>query len=655
VLTRFRSWLIVLPRAAKTALIVGSDALAVLGALHLVYSLALRQPLALFEPSLLLLSVLVVLTVCAACWALGVYSAVTRYSDARTLIRVTLPASIAGVAIMLGGFSFGFFEQTWDIAIAVAMLSALSMCAWRLVAARFLAGPTAQNQGTPVAIYGAGSAGRQLAAALRYGRQIRPIAFIDDRKDLRRRIVDGLCVFAPSAVNTLKERGVQQVLLAMPSISLSRRQQILQQIEAATMKVMVMPGMDELASGAKRVDELREVEIEDLLARDPVPPDPELLHLQVRGKTVLVTGAGGSIGSELCRQVHNLGAKTLLLVDSCEFALYEIDRQLRNADANTTAGCEVVPILGNVCDERHLRAIFADHAVDTVYHSAAYKHVPLVEANSIAAAHNNINGTERTARAALQSGVQNFVLVSTDKAVRPTSIMGATKRFCELVIQALGQEYPDRSLSMVRFGNVLGSSGSVVPLFKEQIRNGGPITVTHPEVTRYFMTIPEAASLVIQAGAMGRNGEVFVLDMGEPVRIRDLAERMVWLCGLTLREEHQAPDTGDIALRYTGLRPGEKLYEELLIGSDPEATTHSRIMKANERTLEYGLLEQAINQMRQAIEWRNQSELAAILLRTVNGYSIRRGDSEASGDIASDTSVAGKTLQRPCPATRQPA
>lgn len=647
-LARFKGWLIVLPRAAKAALIVTADVAGILVALFLVYSLALRQPDLVADPRLLFLSLVVATVICLACWLLGVYSAVTRYSDTRTLVRVTLAAGIGGVTVLFGSVAVGLFERAWDIAIAFSMLCALGMCAWRLAAARFLAGPTAHNQGTPVAIYGAGSAGRQLAAALRHGRQIRPIAFIDDRKDLRTRIVDGLRVFPPSAVNTLKERGVLQVLLAMPSIGLSRRKQILQQIEAATMKVMVMPGLDELASGAKRVDELREVEIEDLLARDPVPPDPELLHLQVRSKTVLVTGAGGSIGSELARQVHSLGARKLLLLDSCEYALYEIDRQLRHAETITQSGCVVVPILGNVCDERHLRALFSEHAVDTVYHSAAYKHVPLVEANSIAAAHNNINGTERTARAALQAGVQNFVLVSTDKAVRPTSIMGATKRFCELVIQALGQEYPDRSLSMVRFGNVLGSSGSVVPLFREQIRNGGPITVTHPEVTRYFMTIPEAACLVIQAGAMGRNGEVFVLDMGEPVRIRHLAERMVRLCGLTSRDENDPPEKGDIAIRYTGLRPGEKLYEELLIGSNPEATSHSRIMKANEHALEPDAVADAIVQMRHAIEWRNHAELAAILTRTVQGY----GAAKQADDESIQVSASHNTARPPA---RQPA
>jgi len=626
-----------LPRSVKSAVSAMADAiagcLAVLIALFFVsgYS-GLSDGGALIAVCLVVSASLPVFN-----WLLGAYRSVTRFLHLASFFRLSIGVLLSATLLFgaVGALSPAFSD--WRVAVAFFIFANTALAAWRILATRMLLGWRPEGAGKPVAIYGAGSAGQQLLAALRRGGEYRPVAFLDDDPQFWGNYISGVPVINPSHLTVLREKRVDLVLLAMPSVTRARKRQIVDKLSEMSLQAMVMPGLNELADGRKRVDELREVQIEDLLGRDAVPPDAELLNLQTRGKVVLVTGAGGSIGSELARQVVSLEAAKVLLLDISEFSLYEIERQIRQELANQASSCKVIPILGNVCDERHMRAIFSEHKVDTVYHSAAYKHVPLVEANAIAAAHNNINGTECTARTALQAGVHNFVLVSTDKAVRPTSVMGATKRFCELVVQGLAAQFSDRSVSIVRFGNVLGSSGSVVPLFREQIRSGLSLTVTHPEVTRYFMTIPEAACLVIQAGAMGARGEVFVLDMGEPVKIRDLAERMVRLCGLTLREEGQSVDAGDISLVYTGLRPGEKLYEELLIGSNPEATTHKRIMKANETALEPHAVSSTMHRIRQAVEWRNTGELLLALNEAVAGYSAKQAS--AVGDNGSRSSA----------------
>jgi FlaA1/EpsC-like NDP-sugar epimerase len=435
-----------------------------------------------------------------------------------------------------------------------------------------------------VAIYGAGEAGARLSTVLSTTRAFDPLVFIDDNRSLRGRMVNGIKVFPPEELPALiKVRNIDRVLLAVPSLTRRRRREILSALEPLGVHVQTVPEFEQLVTGNANVDDIREVDVCDLLGRDSVPPKAALFEACIRDRVVMVTGAGGSIGSELCRQIIGLGPKRLVLFEMSELALYNIERELRTlADLNSLQ-VELVGLIGNGHHKQRMREIFLAYRVQTVYHAGAYKHVPIVEQNVIEGIYNNVISTWYTAEAAHETEVETFVLVSTDKAVNPTNVMGATKRFAEMVLQALHHRGTKTRFCMVRFGNVLASSGSVVPLFNEQIKAGGPVTVTHPEVIRYFMTIPEAAQLVIQAGSMADGGEVFVLDMGKPVRICDLARRMIHLMGLTVRDE-QHPD-GDIEIAYTGLRPAEKLYEELLIGNSVTGTEHPMILRAIEHSL----------------------------------------------------------------------
>lgn len=429
-----------------------------------------------------------------------------------------------------------------------------------------------------VAIYGAGYAGQQVAATLYRSDEHLPIFFIDDDASLSGQMMGGLKVYNPiSALNLFTKQQVDEILIALPSVGRVRKSEIIKFLEPAHLKITEIPGLTKLVDGEIRVSDIQEVDIIDLLGRDPVPPIQELLAKNIQNKVVMVTGAGGSIGSELCRQIIKNKPKKLVIYELTEFALYSIDKEL-----NLNSNIEIIPILGTVLDQAKLERILEQYAVQTVYHAAAYKHVPLVECNPLAGLKNNAIGTAFSLNAAVKKGVETFVLISTDKAVRPTNVMGASKRMAELYCQAMAEAQHQTQVSIVRFGNVLGSSGSVVPLFKQQIAKGGPITVTHPDVTRYFMTIPEASQLVIQAGALGQGGDVFLLDMGEPVRIQDLARQMIALSGLKVREQNS--NNGDIAIQYSGLRPGEKLYEELLIDQDnTEITQHSRILRSFEK------------------------------------------------------------------------
>jgi UDP-N-acetylglucosamine 4,6-dehydratase len=485
-----------------------------------------------------------------------------------------------------------------------------------------------------VAIYGAGTAGNQLLAALRMGRAMRPVAFIDDDSDLANRVISGLQVYKPKHLQQMiKESGAQEILLALPRASRARRKEILAFLEPFPLHVRSVPAFADLASGRVKVDDIQDVDIADLLGRDPVPAQDELLDRCIKGQTVLVTGAGGSIGSELCRQIIGLKPKTLLLFDHSEFNLYSILSELEQRISRESLSVRLLPILGSARNQQHLVDIMSTWKVDTVYHAAAYKHVPMVEHNMAEGVLNNVYGTLCTAQAALQSGVANFVLISTDKAVRPTNVMGSTKRLSELILQALSREaapvmYGDSSkisrvnktrFTMVRFGNVLGSSGSVIPLFHQQIKAGGPLTVTHPKITRYFMTIPEAAQLVVQAGAMGQGGDVFVLDMGEPVKIVELAEKMIHLSGLSVRSPGNP--NGDIAIEFSGLRPGEKLYEELLIGDDVSPTAHPMIMTANEDFLPWEVLRERLAVLLKAVADDDFSRIRHLLRELVSGYS----------------------------------
>jgi len=484
-----------------------------------------------------------------------------------------------------------------------------------------------------VAIYGAGAAGNQLVAALRLGRAMRPVAFIDDDSGIANRTIAGLRVYTCKHIQQMiDETGADEILLAMPSASRGRRRQILEELEHFPLHVRSIPGFMDLASGRVKVEDVQEVDIADLLGRDAVPPQQALFERCIRNQVVMVTGAGGSIGSELCRQILLNGPATLLLFEHSEFNLYSIHSELEARVKRESLPLRLVPILGSIRNASRLADVMCTWRVNTVYHAAAYKHVPMVEHNIAEGVLNNLMGTLNTAQAAVKAGVTNFVLISTDKAVRPTNVMGSTKRLAEMVLQALSREsapvlFADDEavhqlnktrFTMVRFGNVLGSSGSVIPLFHEQIRKGGPVTVTHPNITRYFMTIPEAAQLVIQAGSMGEGGDVFVLDMGEPVKIAVLAEKMIHLSGLSVRS-NKTPH-GDIAIEFTGLRPGEKLYEELLIGDNVSPTEHPMIMRANEEHLPWEQFKERLGELLAAVESDDYERVRQLLRETVNGY-----------------------------------
>jgi len=446
------------------------------------------------------------------------------------------------------------------------------------------------------------------------------IGFVDDNPALHGAVINGLEVYPPRALGSLVDQlDVSKVLLAMPSVRRRQRRRIIDQLEKVPIHVQTMPDINDLISGRARVDDIREVDIADLLGRDTVPPMPALLDACIREKCVMVTGAGGSIGAELCRQICRLGPRRLILLEISEVSLYRINREITDLVERDGFKFEVVPILASAHHQQRIQSVCETFGVQTIYHAAAYKHVPLVEHNMIEGIHNNVFGTFHTAEAAIAAGVESFVLVSTDKAVQPTNVMGATKRLAENVLQALSDRGSETVFSMVRFGNVLASSGSVVPLFREQIRQGGPVTVTHPEIYRYFMTIPEAAQLVIQAGSMARGGDVFVLDMGKPVRIADLAEKMIRLMGLTVRDEEH-PD-GDIEIRYTGLRPAEKLYEELLIGNNVCGTDHPMIMRAVEEFVPWPELSGLLGDLWAACLKLDCEDARQLLSRSVAEYA----------------------------------
>ncbi|CAG0903007.1 unnamed protein product [Cyprideis torosa] len=478
---------------------------------------------------------------------------------------------------------------------------------------------------TNVVIYGAGQSGIQLANALVNNPDFRPVAYLDDDKSLQKAIIQSLPIYSPANLTLVIEKlRVEKVFLALPAVSKQRKSEILRYLEAFPVQVLSIPGISELISGEKNIDELREIEIDELLGRDSVAADEELMNVCIHGLAVMVTGAGGSIGSELCRQIIRLQPSRLVLFDASEFALYQIEQELRalvQSEQLTDRSDFIVPALGSVQDQDRLSEVLFHYRIKTLYHAAAYKHVPMVEHNPIEGIMNNTFGTLRTALAAQRAEVRHFVLISTDKAVRPTNIMGGSKRMAELALQGIAQQSAKTLFSMVRFGNVLGSSGSVVPLFRQQIRSGGPITLTHPDITRYFMTIPEAAQLVIQAGAMAKGGEVFLLDMGEPIKIIDLARRMIHLSGMSIKDETH-PD-GDIAILTTGLRPGEKLYEELLIDSSADKTRHPKIFHAHEDYIDWDELTGVLDQLETACAERDTATIQDILETCVQGFKGR--------------------------------
>jgi len=577
----------------------------------------------------------------------GMYRAVMRYFGNDALITIIKAVTLSSLilAVVVYWYSNHQVVVPRSIIFNYWWLSMVIIGGLRLIMRQYFLGdwftgahqiPFANRDDglIKVAIYGAGTAGNQLLAALRMGRVMRPVAFIDDDGELANRVISGLQVYKPKHLQQMiKETGAQEILLALPSASRARRKEILSFLEPYPLHVRSVPAFADLASGRVKVDDIQDVDIADLLGRDPVPAQEGLLERCIYKQTVLVTGAGGSIGAELCRQIIGLGPTTLLLFDHSEYNLYSILSELEQRSLRESLSVRLLPILGSVRNQQHLVDVMATWRVDTVYHAAAYKHVPMVEHNIAEGLLNNVIGTLHTAQAALQAGVANFVLISTDKAVRPTNVMGSTKRLAEMTLQALSQELAPvlfgdggnvsqvnkTRFTMVRFGNVLGSSGSVIPLFHKQIKAGGPLTVTHPKITRYFMTIPEAAQLVIQAGSMGKGGDVFVLDMGEPVRIVELAEKMIHLSGFSVRNERNP--MGDITIEFTGLRPGEKLYEELLIGDNVLATRHPMIMSANEDYLPWDSLKDALQQLLAAASSDDFVRVRQLLRETVIGYA----------------------------------
>jgi FlaA1/EpsC-like NDP-sugar epimerase len=553
----------------------------------------------------------------------GLYRAVIRFIDHKIVyvvvggvsLSVALLAALA-TFLHLSSYSRGVFGIYWVSAI-------LYVAASRFLARGYflhLSGANGTVGAVRVAIYGAGQAGIQLASALRSVQDYVPVAFIDDKRELQGATIGGIKVYPSSALaDLIQQKKIKEVLLALPSQTRQRQKQILEKLEPLKIKIKVTPPIDSLINGELRLQDVRDIEIEDLLGRDAVVPDAQLISACITGKSVLVTGAGGSIGSELCRQIIALRPTQLVLLEMSEFALYSIKSELTLLRTALSMETEVTPFLGSVLEQEKCKRILRTFAVDTVYHAAAYKHVPLVEHNPIEGIRNNVFGTLSIAQAAMNAGVKNFVLISTDKAVRPTNVMGSTKRLAELILQAFARQQTATRFCMVRFGNILGSSGSVVPLFRKQIMAGGPITVTHPEITRYFMTIPEAAQLVLQAGAMGEGGDVFVLDMGEPIKIVDLATRMVHLSGLEVKTEATADD--GIEIKYVGLRPGEKLYEELLIGENVEGTGHPLIMRAQEVEIPWPQLQGLLSELTYACDQFDYEEVRALLLRAVVGYA----------------------------------
>ncbi|WP_133406255.1 polysaccharide biosynthesis protein [Parashewanella tropica] len=553
----------------------------------------------------------------------GLYRAVLRYMGSQAVLAITGGVLSSSFLLFVIGVIFGH-EFSLNSAIVYAAFSFILIGGSRGLV-RSVIGSRTNREGEPVIIYGAGVSGRQLVMALRQSHEYTPYAFVDDDESLHGVVIQGIHVHSPSIIKKLVEqKTATKILLALPSASRSRRQEILQQLEPLAAKVLTIPAMAELVNGDKQYSDVKEVEIDDLLGRDPVTPRVDLMSANIKDKVVMVTGAGGSIGSELCRQILRQKPSKLVLFELSEFGLYSIERELMLTAKELGTDVEIIPIMGSVQRENRVHKVMVAFNVETVYHAAAYKHVPLVEHNVVEGVRNNVFGTLYTARAAIRAEVETFVLISTDKAVRPTNIMGTTKRMAELVLQALAKQTNHSTrFCMVRFGNVLGSSGSVVPLFRKQIAKGGPVTVTHPDITRFFMTIPEASQLVIQAGAMGKGGDVFVLDMGQPVKIVDLAYKMIRLSGLSVKDE-QTP-SGDVEVKFSGLRPGEKLYEELLIGDNVIDTDHERIMTANEVFLEWSELEKILDSLDSACHDYRQEDIRYILLNAPTGFKPTDG------------------------------
>ena len=610
------------PRSIKRTITVSFDLFVVIFSLWLAFSLRYSE---IYIPPQTLWWIFIAAPAIAVPVFIkfGLYRAIIRYLGMQaiwTVVQATMLYEILFAVLVLLSNLEGVPRTVYAIQ---ALLLLIIVGGTRLIARWWInsmkngSNHLARNKKvvSPVIIYGAGSSGMQLAAALKQSYKYRPIAFIDDAIELHNHQINGLTVFPFTQLSHLIEQhGVTDLLLALPSVSRARRNELIRLLEPYSLHVRTLPSLIDLADGKVNVSDIQEVDIADLLGREAIEPIQNLLQANITNKIVMVTGAGGSIGSELCRTIIRLKPSSLVLYELNEFSLYAIERELESLDI----AVPVFALLGNVQDQKRIESVCSRFNINTIYHAAAYKHVPMVEKNTSEGVRNNVFGTLSCVNAAIASKVETFVLISTDKAVRPTNTMGATKRFAELVLQGLAREQSDTRLIMVRFGNVLGSSGSVVPLFREQIANGGPITVTDSRIIRYFMSIAEAAELVIQAGAMGQGGDVFVLDMGEPLRIVDLAKRMIHLSGYI--EKNKENPEGDIEITYTGLRAGEKLYEELLIGDKVADTNHSKIMRAEEKVISWSELNNILPRLQNVNDQNNTEEVRTILLDYVDGF-----------------------------------
>lgn len=613
-----------LSRVHKRLVSVLADVAVLFFALWAAFSLRLEQQFWVPDQGQLIVSGLTVVFTIAVFVKLGLYRAVIRYLSDRAFITVISGVVVSAITLILLGYWLEV-QVPRSVPIIYGALAFIFVSGTRMTVRMLVNRPRQRNKQF-VAIVGAGETGLQLANALDQGTEYHPAAFITLLKANHRALINGIPVYDISHIErVVREHRIKRLLLALDADSGIDRKRLLKKLEPLAIPVQTVPTMSELVAGQARINDIRDLEIEDLLGRDPVQPDNAQVARSLYQRAVMVTGAGGSIGSELCRQIIQHRPSKLVLFEQSEFSLYAIERELQAINQIEALGVEIHPLLGSVTHRRRCETAMRSFGIETVYHAAAYKHVPLVEHNIIEGVQNNVFGTFHVAEAAIAAGVKRFVLISTDKAVRPTNVMGASKRLAELVLQGLAQRQSDTIFSMVRFGNVLGSSGSVVPLFRDQIRDGGPITVTHPDIIRYFMTIPEASQLVLQAGSMGQGGEVFVLDMGEPVKIADLARKMIHLMGL-MEKTDDRPD-GDVEIVFSGLRPGEKLYEELLIGDNPQGTAHPRIMMAREVSMPWDEVEHTLNRLMRASHEFDCDEIMKILRAAPTGFAH-------NGDVA---------------------
>ncbi|NQZ23884.1 MAG: polysaccharide biosynthesis protein [Colwellia sp.] len=600
-----------IPSSIKLLIVLAYDLFAICTAFFLAYFI--RVGIEGIDISLKEMSVFLTVTLSTFLlfYLFDMYHSIVRYFNAKAFLKVQSLLIVVTAIFYLTGFIFDAFVPR-SVPIVFLVLTSVM-----IAGARALVGFVIEkhwfDEREGVVIYGASNAGRQLVHALSLGNKYHPLAFLDEKKRYQGRTVLGLKIFSHLKIDQLvKKYGQFKVLIAVPQVDPIRLKQIVASLEPFALELLIIPSMSDIVSGKRTIDELREVSVDELLGRKAVKPIAELLSANIYKKVVMVSGAGGSIGKELCRQITQHNPSKLILLDVCEAFLYEIHQELTEYLLDNQKTLIIEPLIGNVQNGMLMSHIFHKYNVQTIYHAAAYKHVPMVEHNVIAGVTNNVLGTYEIAQAAIYCEVETFVLISTDKAVRPTNVMGATKRLAELILQGLAKKEHQTRFVMVRFGNVLGSSGSVVPLFKKQIKKGGPITITHPDIIRYFMTIPEAAQLVLQAGAMGTGGDVFVLDMGNPVKIIDLAYKMTHLMGLTIKDDKNP--TGDIAIKFTGLRPGEKLFEELLIDDNAKKTFHKRILSANERSLPWADVAKIISNLTDAMREEDVTKIKQLLM-----------------------------------------